>query len=51
MSKGKTILCQAKQNKKKNTQRFFFRILCRMDIYFKWLMIYQSGITMNITNN
>ena len=51
MSKGKTILSQAKQNKKKKYSAIFFRILCRMNIYFKWLMIYQSGITMNITNN
>ena len=26
---------------------FFFRIFCRMDIYFKRPIIYQSGITMN----
>ena len=26
-----------------------FCILCRMDIYFKRLVIYESGITMNIT--
>ena len=29
---------------------FFFRVLCRMGIYFKNLIIYQSGITMNISN-
>ena len=29
---------------------FFFRVLCRMGIYFKSLIIYQSGITMNISN-
>ena len=27
----------------------FFRILCRMNIYFNRLVICQSGITMNIT--
>ena len=42
MSKGKTTLSQAAQ--------FFFRILCRMDIFFKGLIIYKSGITMNISN-
>ena len=41
-SKGKTILSQAAW--------FFFRILCRMGIYFKKLVIYQNGITMNIRN-
>ena len=41
MSKGKTILSQA---------AYFFRILCLMDIYFKRLVIYQSGITMNMSN-
>ena len=40
--KRKTILSQAAWS--------FFRILCRMDIYFKMLVIYQSGITMNISN-
>ena len=38
MSKGKKILSQA--------VCLLFRILCRMDIYFKSLMISQSGITM-----
>ena len=41
-SKGKTIVSQAAW--------FFFRILYRMDIYFKKLAIYQSGITMNISS-
>ena len=39
--------------RKNNTQSrciIFFRILCRMDIYFNRLTIYQSGITMNIRN-
>ena len=38
-SKEKAILSQAA-----------LRILCRMDIYFKRLVIYQSGITINISN-
>ena len=42
MWKRKTILSQAAW--------FSFRILCRLDIYFKRLIIYQSGITMNISN-
>ena len=39
--------------RKNNTQSrciIFFRILCRMDIYFNRLTIYQKGITMNIRN-
>ena len=39
--------------RKNNTQSscmVFFEILCRMDIYFKRLIIYQSGITMIINN-
>ena len=39
--------------RKNNTQlncMIFFHILCRMEIYFKRLVIYQSGITMNISN-
>ena len=40
--KQKTILSQ--------TEWFSFRILCRMDIYFKRIVIYQSGITKNISN-
>ena len=27
-----------------------FHILCRMDAYYKKLIIYQSGITMNVNN-
>ena len=42
LSKGKTILSQAAW--------FSFRILCRMDLHFKRLIIYQSGSTMNISN-
>ena len=38
-SKEKAILSQAA-----------LRILCRMDIYFKRLVIYQSGIRINISN-
>ena len=41
-SKEKTILSQAAW--------LFFLILCLMDICFKRLIIYQSGITMNISN-
>ena len=40
--------------RKINTQSscmIFFRILYRMDIYFKRLVIYQSGITMNIISS
>ena len=39
--------------RKNNTQSscmIFFRILCRMDIYFKRLIIYQSVAAMNINN-
>ena len=42
MLKEKTILSQA--------ACFFFRILCQIDIYFKKLIIYQSGITINVSN-
>ena len=42
VSKGKRILSQAAW--------FFFRFLCWMYTYLKSLMIYQSGITMNIRN-
>ena len=45
------ILCQKeKQYSVKLHDFFFFCILCRMNIYFKRLIIYQSGITMNIRN-
>ena len=40
-SKGKTILVKL---------RDFFCILCWMDIYSKRLVLYQSGISMNISN-
>ena len=42
MSKGKTIL--------QSSCIIFFRILCRMDIFFKMLIIYQNAITMKISN-
>ena len=41
LSKRKAILSQA--------AGYFFRILCRMNIYFKRVIIYQTGITMNIS--
>ena len=42
MSKRKTILIQVAW--------FFFHILCWVGIYFKRLINYQSGITINISN-
>ena len=42
MLKGKLILSQAAW--------LFFRILCQMHIFFKRLIIYQNGITVNISN-
>ena len=38
--------------RKNNTQSscMLFCILCRMGIFFKRLTIYQSGITMNMSN-
>ena len=39
-----------KKNHTQSSCKIFFRILCRMDIYFKRLIIYQSGIPMNISN-
>ena len=39
--------------RKNNTQlscMIFFHILCRMDTFFKRLMTYESGITMNMNS-
>ena len=41
-SKGKTVLSHA--------ARLIFCTLCQIDIYFKRLVIYQRGITMNVRN-
>ena len=45
-----SIISQKKLSQKEILSQsawFFFRIFCRMDIYFKRPIIYQSGITMN----
>ena len=44
------ILHQKEKQYSVNLGDFFFRILCRMDIYFIGLVIYQSGIRINIIN-
>ena len=44
------ILCQKEKQYSVKLHHFFFRILCRIDIYFKRLIVYQSVITMNISN-
>ena len=44
------ILCQKEKQYSVKLNDFFFRVLCRMDIFFKRFIIYQSGITMNIIN-
>ena len=44
MSKGETMLSQVAWF------LFFLWILCTMDIFFKRIIIYQSGITMNMSN-
>ena len=43
------ILCQ-KEKQYSVKVHHFFRILCLMDIFFKRLIIYQSGIKVNIGN-
>ena len=39
-----------RRNNTQSSCMIFFCILSRMDIFFKRLIIYQSGITVNITN-
>ena len=44
------ILHQKEKQYSVKLHDLFFRILCRMDIYFKRRVIYQSRITVNISN-
>ena len=43
------ILCQ-KEKQYSVKLHDFFHILCRMDTFFKRLIIYESGITINVSN-
>ena len=49
LSQKNEIFCQ-KERQCSVKLHDFFRILCRMDINFKRFIIYQSGITINISN-
>ena len=51
LSQKKEFYFKRKNNTKSSCMIFFLRILCRMDIYFKRLIIYQMGITMNIISS
>ena len=50
LSQKKKFSVQRKKQFSVKLHDFFPHILCRMDIYFKRLFIYQSGITMNMSN-
>ena len=39
-----------RKNNAQSSSMIFFRILCRVDIFFKRLIVYESGITMNMSN-
>ena len=50
LSQKEKFHVKRKNNTQSNCMIFFLHILCRIDIYFKRFIIYQSGITMNIRN-
>ena len=50
LSQKKKFYLKRKNNTQSSCMIFFLLILCRMDIYFKRFVSYESGITMNISN-
>ena len=50
LSQKEKFYVKRKNNTKSNCMIFFLRILCRMNIYFKRLIIYQSGMTIKISS-
>ena len=50
LSQKEKFYVKRKSNSRSSCMIFFFHILCRMDIFFKRLIINQSDITMNMSN-